>query len=128
MKEREKRSISYKTKQNNGDDTCIHSVACSRHSYRAERGLLMVGSELNRMPRKRGEKNERREGSLSRFFFLVNFSTALYYLSAWNRLFIQWLGQYSGVRLSTQCMSMMRVRFSSCVMRLSLVLVAGSAS
>ena len=69
MKEREKRSISYKTKHNNGDDTCIHSVACSRHSYRAERGLLMVGSELNRMPRKRGEKNERREGSLSRFFF-----------------------------------------------------------
>ena len=69
MKEREKRSISYKTKQNNGDDTCIHSVACSRHSYRAERGLLMVGSELNRVPRKRGEKNERREGRLSRFFF-----------------------------------------------------------
>ena len=73
-------------------------------------------------------KNERREGSLSRFFFLVNFSTALYYLSAWNRLFIQWLGQYSGVRLSTQCMSMMRVRFSSCVMRLLVVLVAGCAS
>ena len=58
-----------KTKQNNGDDTCIHSVACSRRSYRAERGVRMVGSELNRMPRKRGGKNERRMGSLSRFFF-----------------------------------------------------------
>ena len=44
------------TKQNNGDDTCIHSVACSRRSYRAERGVRMVGSELNRMPRKRGGK------------------------------------------------------------------------
>ena len=117
-----------KTKQNNGDDTCIHSVACSRRSYRAERGVRMVGSELNRMPRKRGGKNERRMGSLSRFFFPVNFSTTLYYLNAWNRLFIRWLGQYFGVRLSTQCMSMMGARFSSCVMRLLVVLYPGHAS
>ena len=77
MKEREKRSISYKTKQNNGDDTCIHSVACSRHSYRAERGLLMVGSELNRMPRKRGEKTRGERGVSPVFFPRQFFDRAL---------------------------------------------------
>ena len=35
----------------------------------AERGVRMVGSELNPTLRKRGEKNEGRVGSLSRFFF-----------------------------------------------------------
>ena len=47
---------------------------------------------LNRTRRKRGESGARaRElslSSLSRYFFfsLINFSTALYYLNAWNRL------------------------------------------
>ena len=59
-----------------------------------ECGVRMVGSELNRTPRKRGKKNEVRVGrvpSLFRlqslpFFFHVNLSTALYYLNTWNRL------------------------------------------
>ena len=66
-----------------------------------ECGVRMVGSELNRTRRKRGKKNEVRVGrvpSLFRlqslpFFFHVNFSTALYYLNAWNRLTRGWVCQ-----------------------------------
>ena len=65
-----------------------------------ECGVRVIGSDLNRMWRKRGEKNEGRVGRvpslfhfLSPFFFLVNFSIAFYYLNAWNRLTRGWLCQ-----------------------------------
>ena len=65
-----------------------------------EFGDRTVESELNRTRRKGGEKNEGRVGRVPSlfplqslpFFFLVNFSTALYYLNAQNRLTRGWLG------------------------------------
>ena len=49
----------------------------------------MAASEINRTQRKRGGTNEGRVESLLFAFFSVNFSTALYYLNAWIRLFIK---------------------------------------
>ena len=69
------------------------SLACSRRSD--SRTRLSVGNELNCTPGKRGEGGGgARESSLplspsslpSFFFFFVNFSPALYFLNAWNRL------------------------------------------
>ena len=71
-------------------------VACSRHSDGRARGS--VGSELNCTQGKLGGGENRGGGgesernlspsSLPSFFlfFFVNFSPALYYLNAWNRL------------------------------------------
>lgn len=112
-----------KTKQGNGDGTCIHSVACSWRSDSSARC-----SDGGERVKSYAEETRAQWGVSTVFFFLVNFSTALYYLNAWKRVFIPWLGQYSGVRLSTQCMSMMRVRFLSCVMRLLVVLFPGCVS
>lgn len=57
-----------------------------------QQGVQMVGSELDRTRRKRGEKNKGRLGllfsrySILSFFFLVNFSPEYYYPNTWNRL------------------------------------------
>ena len=62
-------------------------VACSRRSD--SRARRLSGSELKCTPGNRrgvgggGGTNER---VFSRLFFFVNFSPALYYLNAWNRL------------------------------------------
>ena len=46
-----------------------------------------MGSELNCTPGKRGTGGETRMGeSWFNIFFFVNFSAALHYLNAWNRL------------------------------------------
>ena len=69
-------------------------VACSRLSD--SRARRSVGSELNCTTGKRGGGGEQGAESersspfpplvCPRFFFFVNFSPALYYLNAWNRL------------------------------------------
>ena len=66
-----------------------------------ECGVRMIGSDLNRTWRKRGEKKRGESGAsslpfpffLSPFFFLVNFSIAFYHLNASNRLTRGWLCQ-----------------------------------
>ena len=68
-------------------------LACSRRSVSRVR-CSDGGERVNRTRRKRGEKTRGEWGefppsslsSLSPFSFLVKFSTALYYLNAWNRL------------------------------------------
>ena len=50
----------------------------------------MVGSELNNGKHKRKTRVKKTKGNWSPLVFpLVNFSQALYYLDAWNRLEIQ---------------------------------------
>ena len=65
-------------------------VACSRRSD--SRARRSVGSELNCTPEERGGGGPFPPFPplvFPRFFFFVNFSPALYYLNAWNRL-IRW--------------------------------------
>ena len=69
MKDREKWNIPYENQTNNGDGTCIHSVACSRRSdsrARCSDGGERVKSHAEETRgKKRGESGE----SLPFFFF-----------------------------------------------------------
>ena len=73
----------------------LNSLACSRRSDSRARGS--VESESNCTPGKRGGTREGERESPSpfaplvspRFFFFLNFSPALYYMNAWNRLWIR---------------------------------------
>ena len=58
-------------------------VACFRGSSDSK-ARRSVGNELNCTPGKRGGGRE--QGGCPHFFFFVNFSAALYYLNAWNKL------------------------------------------
>ena len=69
--------------------TCRHFPRSLFQAFKQQNTVI----EVNRTRRKRGESGARAKelslSSLSRYFFfssLINFSTALYYLNAWNRL------------------------------------------
>ena len=68
--------------------TCRHFPRSLFQAFKQQNTVI----EVNRTRRKREESGARAKelslSSLSRYFFssLINFSTALYYLNAWNRL------------------------------------------